>query len=110
MDGCSLFALIACFKLSGLYLDGGLQLNDVGPFVESTTLIDSPNLSEPILVSKSDSYQARNPYGRLALGYQIEFKSITWSIEVAHLSSIETGRDRGVNSLALQARWYPFSR
>lgn len=109
MDGCSLLALIACFSWTNLYIDGGLQFQDIGQrrmeWISRTnhegSAIETVTTLEPV----DDPY---NPYGRLALGYQIEFKSITLSLEAAHTSSLETNTDRGVNSVGLRMRWYPF--
>jgi hypothetical protein len=54
------------------------------------------------------STYSENPYGRLALGYEIEFRHISWSLEVAHTSSLASSTDRGINSVQLRAHWYPF--
>ena len=109
MDGCSLFALIACFSWNNLYLDGGLQYQDAdvqrtGHF---TTVNHDGNAVETVITPFS--YIAdENPYGRLSLGYQIEFRSVTMALEISHISSLETNADRGVNTIGLRARWYPF--
>jgi hypothetical protein len=52
--------------------------------------------------------EARNPYGRFGLGYEINFQSVTWRIEATHVSSLATSKDRGVNSISINARWFPF--
>jgi hypothetical protein len=109
MDGCSLFALLACFNWSGLYIDGGLQFNDYDTlrygFSDSVT-INGPGVSETI------SYQTAiperdNPYGRLALGYEVSFPNVSLRLEASHLSSVTTS-DKGLNAISLSARWYPF--
>lgn len=107
---CTLAALLACFRLSGMYIDTGISIQDSG--VESQTkeaaydfyggeyhLMDSAATSE---------HFARNPYGRLSLGYQIDFGNVTWRFEASHLSSLATESDRGVNSIGISARWFPF--
>jgi hypothetical protein len=109
MDGCSLFALIACFNWSGFYVDGGLSFQDSSPVHQewATTVNYLPTATETVRTQYTTD-EPLNPYGRFALGYQIEFKSVTLSLEAAHVSSLATNRDRGVNSIGLKARWYPF--
>lgn len=110
MDGCSLFALISCFSWSNLYVDGGLQFNDYDmPRTEWTTpiTITGPSVVETI------SYQSlvterENPYGRLALGYELSFQSVSLRLEASHVSSFVTNDGRGLNALTFGVRWYPF--
>lgn len=114
MDGCSLFALIACFNWSNLYIDGGLAYLDVGEtvvkqqWVEDFVYISDLDPTHSTRYSESVSNSPQNPYGRLSVGYQIDFQHVSWSIEVQHTSSLATDRDRGVNSVQLRARWFPF--
>jgi hypothetical protein len=109
MDGCSLFALISCFSWSNLYIDGGLQFQDQAGFNEHhyVEVKRLPGVTETVTTPYyTDGLM--NPYGRLALGYQIEFKSVTLSLEASHTSSFDTDADRGINAIGLKARWFPF--
>lgn len=110
---CTLATLIACFNLSGLYVDSGLQFQDSG--VEQVRDVSKyrwiPGDQDFELDSATthrSSRDAANPYGRLALGYAVELPRVTLSLELAHVSSLATDSDRGVNSLQLRARWFPF--
>lgn len=102
---CTLSALIACFSWSGLYVDTGLQFHDVGPY--GRTYLDSPNIETPIEY-REFRLPARNPYGRFAIGFEVTFDSVTWTLAAQHVSSLDTGEDHGVNSVSLGMRWYPF--
>lgn len=108
---CAIAALLACFSWSNLYLDSGLSFQDVGAArIEwQTTQSQLDGVIETI------SRQARvnspmNPYGRIALGYEIGFSVLTWRLEASHVSSVATGRDRGVNVVSVSTRWYPFRK
>jgi hypothetical protein len=109
MDGCSLFALLACFNWSNLYFDGGLQYQDIA--IQRTEMRASinhgGNAVETVIAPYSWS-DDQNPYALVALGYELRFPSVTWRVEASHLSSIDTGTDRGVNAVTISARWYPF--
>src|SRR5687768_9535296 len=108
---CSLVALIACFSWSNLYLDTGVSFHDRGEYFTATEhaalLTEQGDLIQEAAVVRTAN-NARNPYGRLSLGYQIDFTELSWRMELSHVSSLETGKDRGVNSLSISARWYPF--
>lgn len=106
MDGCSLLSLIACFSWSGVYVDGGLLYQDSG-VEEKATTYEWYDGGYHLQASSDDRYAA-NPYGRMALGYELRFSSVTLALEAAHTSSIATNQDRGVNEINLRARWYPF--
>ena len=109
MDGCSLFALIACFSWSNFYVDGGLSFQDSSaPHQEWTTQVTNLSGVTETIRTQYTTDEPMNPYGRLAFGYQIEFKSVTFSLEATHLSSISSNQDRGINALGIRARWYPF--
>lgn len=110
---CSLAALIACFSWSNLYVDGGLLYQDGGEHfttrnVASAIVVDGSNVTQMDAMSIRDINEARNPYGRLSLGYQIDFSNVSWRLEASHISSIATSEDRGINSIAISARWFPF--
>lgn len=109
MDGCSLLTLLACFSWSNVYVDGALQYQDLGEErTEIRTQINRlPGVTETVRTFEQTD-AAQNPYGRFALGYQIEFRNVTFALEATHTSSLITNSDRGVNALSLRARWYPF--
>lgn len=103
---CTIATLIACFSWSNLYVDTGLLAQDSG--VEDRRATYEWYDGSYILQRESDSHYAANPYGRLAIGYGFDLRRVSLSLEVAHVSSLATADDRGVNSLQLRARWYPF--
>ena len=109
MDGCSLFALIACFSWSNFYVDGGLAYQDTSlPHQEwATQTLSSSGVVETISIQRTTD-EPLNPYGRIAIGYELRFSSVTLSLEGSHISSIATNQDRGINALSIRARWYPF--
>ena len=111
MDGfvCSIHALIACFNWSGFYVDGGLQFQDEDAHRTGyyTDINHGGNAIETVITPYPYSAD-ENPYGRFALGYQVEFKSVTISLEASHMSSLSTNADHGVNAIGFRARWYPF--
>jgi len=108
---CSLFALLACFSWSNLYLDSGISYQDrsvpyhywanVSPPPSGTGAVETSYLST---IARDD----QNPYYRGAIGLKIPFRTIDLSAEVFHESSIESNRDHGVNGLAVRATWFPF--
>lgn len=106
---CAIATLLACFSWSGLYIDSGLSYQDIG----ESRLEWQTSQSQHDGVVETISRQARidspaNPYGRIALGYEVSFDVLTWRLEASHVSSIATGQDRGVNAVSVSARWYPF--
>ena len=107
----TLHALIACFSWSGLYVDAGLAMQDTKvPRSEWRTTVNRSNTATETVTALYSWKDDQNPYGRLALGYEINLPAVTLRLEASHLSSIDTGTDRGVNSISLNARWYPFRR
>jgi hypothetical protein len=113
MDGliCSLQALLACFSWSGVYVDSGLSWYDRSlPHQElTTTTTDLGGVIETVTVPYITD-RPFNPYGRLAIGYEVRFNNLTIALEAAHTSSLDTGEDSGINAIGLRARWYPFRR
>lgn len=111
---CTLATLIACFSWSGLYIDTGVSYQDRGDtHVVSNLEQFERRLPNGVIESGTEMvtrvYDVRyNPYGRLALGYQLDFGSLVVSVEASHISSLETDDDRGINSLGIRARWFPF--
>lgn len=110
---CSLAALIACFSWSNLYVDGDLSFHDRGEYFTSreraALLTEQGDLIQEAAQVRTVN-KARNPYGRLSLGYQIDVAEISWRLDLSHVSSLETGKDRGVNSISISASWFPFRR
>jgi hypothetical protein len=113
---CSIAALIACFSWSNLYVDTGLSYQDAGiyqsyeEFNSERTVIDGLETNSGWTDAKWQAHKAENPYGRLVLGYEINLKPITWRIEASHTSSLAGTHDRGINSVTVSARWFPFRR
>lgn len=107
---CSLLTLIACFSWSGLYLDGGVSYQDssVPYFYFKDT---SPPPHDGVIERSSIfsiGHDSNNPYGRLAIGYQLDFHQVLLSFEASHTSSLDTNEDRGINAIGLHAKWFPF--
>jgi hypothetical protein len=108
---CALTILLACFNWSGLYIDSGLTYQDVGEarLAWQTTQTKIAGGVETVTrLGLNDN--PMNPYGRIAIGYEVNFAVLTWRLEASHVSSVATDRDRGVNAVSLSARWHPFRR
>lgn len=95
MMECTLATLIACFSWSNLYLDSSLHYLDV---------------KQGYVVDGQPRVEYLSPYGGIAVGYTLPLKGITFSVEATHISSLTTSHDRGINSVSVHARWYPFRR
>jgi len=107
---CSLLALIACFSWSNLYVDGGISYQDSSiPYFYWKDVSPPPreDVEEQVFISAL-GHHSQNPYGLLAIGYQLDFQAVTMSLEVSHASSVATNTDRGVNAISLRAKWFPF--
>lgn len=110
---CSLAALIACFSWTNFYVDGGLAYQDAGMFHEIINESAATIVVDGIATTAANRTVRRhdnpaNPYGRLTLGYELQFENVSWRLEATHISSVVSGKDRGINSLGVSARWYPF--
>ena len=106
---CTLAALITCFNLSGLYVDSGLSWQDVGePEFHQRAGVINHDWGAQTVLYRDVTIGPENPYGRISLGYEVEFRSFSWRVEASHISSIATNEDRGINSVSLSARWFPF--
>ncbi len=103
---CTIATLIACFNLSGLYIDGGLQYNDYDTLRLGYT--DSVTLGVETISYQTAIPERDNPYGRLALGYEIPFHNVSLRLEASHLSSLASDSDRGWNAISFNVRWHPF--
>lgn len=105
----TLHTLMACFSLSNLYVDTGLYFQDITvPRTEMRSTVNHGGNAVETVIAPYSWEDDQNPYGRLALGYELHFTSLSWRVEASHLSSINTGTDRGVNAISINARWYPF--
>jgi hypothetical protein len=101
--------LLACFSWSGLYIDSGLSYQDIGePRQEWRTVSTQHDWGVETTADLAKIDSQMNPYGRLAIGYEISFPALTWRLEASHVSSLATGQDRGINAVSVSARWYPF--
>ena len=107
---CTLAALIACFNLSGIYLDSGLSVQDYEPaYLKRWDFISyNGDGVEETGWREEVSRSSRNPYGKIAVGYELDLRSVRIALEAVHQSSIATNSDKGINSLALSVRWFPF--
>lgn len=107
---CSLAALIACFSWSNLYIDAQVSYQDRAvPYHYWKDVSPPPHdgIVETSYVS-TISNENENPYLRNAIGLQLSFKAIDVSLEAFHDSSMSSDKDRGVNGLAIKAKWFPF--
>lgn len=107
---CTLAALVACFSWSGLYLDTGASYQDIGiPRQEwQTRVIERDSVTSTIISLKTID-DPMNPYGWLAAGYEVHVGDLRIALEARHaVSSLRTKSDRGINSISLGVRWYPF--
>jgi len=106
---CTLATIAACFSFSNLYVDTGISFQDRRT-AEIATIEQFRGYDGSLLGSTMYTDRAANPYGRFALGYALDMRSIVVAIEGTHVSSLATSHDRGINSLEVRARWYPFRR
>lgn len=105
----TLHALISCFSWSNLYLDGGLSYQDTAlPHQEFDTQVNRLPGATEVVTTQFTTDKADNPYGRIALGYELRFSAVTLSLEASHTSSVTTDEDRGINAITFRARWFPF--
>lgn len=79
------------------------------PYVDAGLTAEDVTVYEFRLDTREAVALERNPLGRIAVGYEV-VPTPSWrvSLDVAHTSSLSTGKDRGVNSANLNVRWYPF--
>lgn len=112
---CSLLALISCFSWTNFYVDAGLSYQDAGYYVQQSSH-DSVRVERDGVVISEGAYDSRglrgerkNPYGRIALGWDLQLsRAVSARLDVFHVSSTTDGNDRGVNGAVLSVRWYPF--
>jgi hypothetical protein len=111
---CTFAALLACFSWSGLYLDyGAVMLREVErPAIFTsrerlTSFTPSGQVDRDIyrgFVSSIDR-QVQNPYGILAMGYEVEFSNFRIDTQLFHMQS--TARDEGDTGAKFNLRWFP---
>jgi len=118
---CTFAALLACFHLSGFYIDGAVIHSNSGEgrLVERAASIQDDrfifvNAGQPVTFYYTDHVldsSTQNPYMRIALGYDVQW-SEKWStrFDYSHESSIATGSDHGVERFTLGVTWRPFGR
>jgi hypothetical protein len=111
---CTLATIAACFSLSGVYVDTGLDYQDVGVWrAERHDFYSNNGRVIETGTSWTQTNSAQNPYGRIGLGYQmdIDFGSskVILTLSGFHQESIVSS-DRGVNAVSLGARYFPFAR
>lgn len=107
---CVLAALLSCFSLSGIYVDSGFSVQDYEQaYLKRWDFIsyNGDGVQETGWREKV-AHKSRNPYGKLALGYELDFRSVRVALEAAHQSSVSSNSDKGINSLSLSLRWFPF--
>ena len=105
---CTLATLIACFSWSGIYIDADLSALDTDvPRREWRTTQFQHDWGIETDIRSAENTKPANPYGRIGIGYQLQFRAVTLSLEGWHLSSVEDS-DRGMNAVSLKARWFPF--
>lgn len=105
---CGLATLAACFSLSGFYVDADLSyLNTDIPRRDWHVTEIRHAWGVETVINSSLNDRPANPYGRLAIGYQIELRNVTMSLEGWHLSSTKDS-DRGIEGVSVRARWFPF--
>jgi hypothetical protein len=110
---CSLAALIACFSWSNLYIDSDMIVLDHG--VQTSSYRETEYIWRskqfPIVNSwETTNRRADNPYGRLSIGYQLDLRNLVLAFQAEHTSSLSSTDDRGVNGIAIKAKWFPFRR
>lgn len=106
---CTIATLATCFSFANLYIDTGVSFQDRRT-AEIAVIEEFRGYDGSLIGSTMYTDRAANPYGRLTLGYAIDVRSLTVALEGSHVSSLATSGDRGINSLEIRARWYPFRR
>jgi hypothetical protein len=114
---CTLATLAACFSMSGVYVDTGLDYQDVGEArfkFDAIAQTYNSNGDYTYRVNWHRKSTEQNPYGRIGLGYQMDIgfgsSKVILTLTGYHQSSIATGQDRGVNGITFGARYFPFAR
>jgi hypothetical protein len=110
----TLAALAQCF-VSGMYVDAGVTWMDRGVEPSIGIIREEYRRQAPGIIETGwtdytvQTNEPRNQYARVAIGFEIELSArCSGYAEAWHISSIATGRDRGVNAAALGARCHVF--
>lgn len=112
---CTLLTLAACLSLGGLYVDAGSQvLMHQHQAAESFTLKQTDVEIRPsglaaryYYLGHSFDREVSNPYGSLAIGYEIDAGALRANASIYHQSSIAV-HDHGDTGISLNVRWFPF--
>lgn len=109
---CTLATLMACFSWSGLFLDSSIQVQDAGIAYNYTFETWELRGQQWENTRREDIFSdtSQNPYGSVAIGYVVDFPTAQLSLEARHTSSLALEDDKGINSLQLRLRWFPFRR
>lgn len=113
---CTLAALIACFSLSNLYLDGGLHWQDRGHTqvngVQQLVFQPSGDFQQSREVAWTMTHPPSNPYGWIGLGYVFNpDDNLQFNLRLgAHRSSLKDNDDRGYKYAGLDFQWFLFRR
>lgn len=106
---CSIAVLMACFSWSNFYVDAHVTAIDK-TFPHQEWRVSEYRGNGVIETTGQYVWTDRpnNPYGGVALGFELPFSNLRISAEVSHmLSSMRTDEDRGINAISLRAKWYP---
>lgn len=118
---CSLATLIACFSWSNLYFDASTDfIRDREPrFTESyygeSLYVMPANGNEPFLQRNAIREIGRtereidSPYGRAALGYELDLSSMRIDVSAFYQESL-AATDRGEVGASIKVKWFPFRR
>jgi hypothetical protein len=116
---CSLATLIACFSWSNLYLDTTTDfIRDREPrvvesFYGESLYVMPVSGGEPFLernmIRELDTTERHinSPYGRAALGYELDLRSIRLDVSAFYQESLAVS-DRGEVGASIKVRWFPF--
>ena len=109
---CDLNAILACFSLSGLYVDANIAWQDRGEprFIQQSETTYSKHGAMIVNNWVDVDESPQNVYAVVRFGYDIEptrWLKVTLS-EVSHVSSISTARDRGYNYVGAGVTVRPF--
>lgn len=111
---CSLTALLACFSMSGFYVDASIIHSNKGAaiVVYDEAAFDTVIKGMPITVIyplARIEENPRNPYGRISVGYDLQLsKSLAMRLDYSHESSLATNADRGEERITVGLTWRPF--
>lgn len=98
--------ILSVICASGLFVDAGIASSNV---TENYLQVDSATKYGKTYQIVSLDDQAKNPYGRIAIGFSAELTSkLSARIEYSHQSSLATNKDRGFENLEFRLTFRPF--